>query len=210
MSDLSRHLTEFRKKNQYTQEALAQEIGVSEKTISSWETGRTQPDVESLKTLSALYGISIDELVYGSRAKRYQSFSDMITENEALLFRIAKTLLLYDNLSETALRTAITRALKSLPDTSNVGELLPWFLKHLLYSCKKIKKSKHETENDIRPTDAFAFISGLPESDAIIVELFLVEKMSPARISELLSLPEAATNNVIKRYGYNGKENDHA
>ncbi|MBQ3944289.1 MAG: helix-turn-helix transcriptional regulator [Alphaproteobacteria bacterium] len=132
MSDPSRYLTEFRKKNQYTQEALAQEIGVSEKTISSWETGRTQPDVESLKTLSALYGISIEELVYVSRAKRYQSFSDMITENEALLFRIAKTLLLYDDLSEMALRTAITRALKSLPDTSNVGELLPWFLTHLL------------------------------------------------------------------------------
>ena len=209
MSDLSRHLTEFRKKNQYTQEALAQEIGVSEKTISSWETGRTQPDVELLKTLAALYGISIDELVYGSRAKRYQSFSEMITENEDLLFRIAKTLLLYDDLSETALRMAITRALKSLPYAQNAEELLPWFLKHLLYSCKKRKKTKHETENDIRPTDAFAFISGLPESDAIIVELYLIEKVSPGRISELLSLPEAAINNVLKRYGYNGKENDH-
>lgn len=46
-----------------TQEALAEKIYVSPKTISNWETGRTFPDIESLINLSQLYHLSLDDLL---------------------------------------------------------------------------------------------------------------------------------------------------
>lgn len=48
-----------------TQEDVAQRIFVSRQTMSSWETGKTYPDVQSLLLLSNLFGVSIDSLVKG-------------------------------------------------------------------------------------------------------------------------------------------------
>mgnify|MGYP002517802508 CR=1 FL=1 len=44
------------------QEDLAKKMGVSQRTISSWETGRTVPDLETYNKLSAILGCSISEL----------------------------------------------------------------------------------------------------------------------------------------------------
>lgn len=48
-----------------SQEEVAHRIFVSRQTMSSWETGKTYPDVQSLLLLSNLFGVSIDELVKG-------------------------------------------------------------------------------------------------------------------------------------------------
>ncbi|WP_407894369.1 helix-turn-helix domain-containing protein [Lacticaseibacillus sp. N501-2] len=47
----------------WTQAQLAEAIGVSVKTVSNWENGRTMPDIQSLIRLSRLYGLSLDELL---------------------------------------------------------------------------------------------------------------------------------------------------
>jgi transcriptional regulator with XRE-family HTH domain len=47
----------------WTQAQLAESIGVSVKTVSNWENGRTMPDIQSLIRLSHLYGLSLDELL---------------------------------------------------------------------------------------------------------------------------------------------------
>lgn len=46
----------------FTQQELANQLHVSRKTISSWETGRNRPDIDSLTQLAAIYQISLDEL----------------------------------------------------------------------------------------------------------------------------------------------------
>ncbi len=48
-----------------TQEMVASQIHVSRQTISSWETGRSYPDIESLILLSDFYQISLDNLLKG-------------------------------------------------------------------------------------------------------------------------------------------------
>ncbi|MGF7141688.1 transcriptional regulator with XRE-family HTH domain [Anaerotaenia torta] len=50
-----------------TQEALAQKIGVTNKTISRWETGNYMPDIEMLQLLSEIFHVSINELLCGER-----------------------------------------------------------------------------------------------------------------------------------------------
>ena len=47
----------------YSQEVLAEKIGVSRQTVSNWETNRSYPDIGSVLRLSDLYGISLDELL---------------------------------------------------------------------------------------------------------------------------------------------------
>lgn len=56
-------LKEQRGKKQLTQEQVAKEIFVSQKTISNWEASRTLPDIESIIRLARLYSMSLDDLL---------------------------------------------------------------------------------------------------------------------------------------------------
>jgi len=67
--EFQNRLYDLRKKRGISQEELAGEVGVSRQTISKWETGESTPDMEKMITLSAYFGITLDELVLGK--KRY-------------------------------------------------------------------------------------------------------------------------------------------
>lgn len=63
--ELPQQLKANRERLGLTQDDVAQRIFVSRQTMSSWETGKTYPDVQSLLLLSNLFGVSIDSLVKG-------------------------------------------------------------------------------------------------------------------------------------------------
>lgn len=48
-----------------SQEKLAEAVYVTRQTVSNWETGKSYPDIQSLLRLSALFGISLDQLIKG-------------------------------------------------------------------------------------------------------------------------------------------------
>jgi len=50
-----------------TQEQLAEQFHVSNRTVSRWETGRNLPDLDILIEISEFYGIDFRELLYGER-----------------------------------------------------------------------------------------------------------------------------------------------
>ena len=56
-------LKAIRKQMGMSQEKLAEKIGVSRQAITKWETGIGIPDIENIMAISALFGISIDELL---------------------------------------------------------------------------------------------------------------------------------------------------
>lgn len=60
-------LKELRKENKLTQEQLGEKLGVTNKTVSKWETGNYMPPIEILKLLSELYNVSINEILSGRR-----------------------------------------------------------------------------------------------------------------------------------------------
>lgn len=60
-------LKELRKQNNMTQEQLGERVGVTNKTVSRWETGKYMPPIECLKSLSDLYQISINEILTGEK-----------------------------------------------------------------------------------------------------------------------------------------------
>ncbi|WP_143462761.1 helix-turn-helix transcriptional regulator [Levilactobacillus enshiensis] len=60
---LGEKLKQARTDHHLTQSDVAQHVTVSRQTISSWETGKSYPDIDSLVILSDLYGISLDVLI---------------------------------------------------------------------------------------------------------------------------------------------------
>ena len=67
MAKMGAFLQQLRREQGLTQEQLGERLHISSKTISRWETGAYMPPVEMLMELSALYGLSINELVAGER-----------------------------------------------------------------------------------------------------------------------------------------------
>lgn len=67
-------LAQLRKEIGLTQEQLGEKLGVTNKTVSRWETGAYLPPVEILQQLSELYGITINEILSGEKltAEQYR------------------------------------------------------------------------------------------------------------------------------------------
>lgn len=63
--EFNEKLQQLRKQKNFTQEQLAEELYVSRTAISKWESGKGYPNIESLKRLSKLFSVSIDELLSG-------------------------------------------------------------------------------------------------------------------------------------------------
>jgi len=56
-------LRELRTKKGITQEILAQKMNVTRQTISGWERGRSEPDIETLVQLADFFHVTTDELL---------------------------------------------------------------------------------------------------------------------------------------------------
>ncbi len=67
MQKIGLFLAELRKEKNLTQDELGAQIGVTNKTISRWETGNYLPPVEMLQTLGNTFGVSINEILNGER-----------------------------------------------------------------------------------------------------------------------------------------------
>lgn len=62
---ISETIALLRKKSGYSQEKLAEKVGVSRQTLSKWELGDSLPDIISSSRLAEIFDISLDELVNG-------------------------------------------------------------------------------------------------------------------------------------------------
>lgn len=55
-------ISKLREKSGLTQSALAEKLNVTRQTVSSWEIGRTEPDIESMTRMAEIFGIDMNEL----------------------------------------------------------------------------------------------------------------------------------------------------
>ncbi len=60
-------LKTLRRERGLTQEQLAEQLNVSGRTVSRWETGRNMPDISLLVLIAELFGVSIPEIIDGER-----------------------------------------------------------------------------------------------------------------------------------------------
>lgn len=91
-------LRELRKEKQLTQEQLAERFGVTNRSVSRWETGSNMPDLSILVELADFYGVDIRDIIDGERKgedmnkeekERLQLVADYAeTEKNTLLMRL--------------------------------------------------------------------------------------------------------------------------
>lgn len=74
--NIGTHIKQLRLSNSMTQEDLALRLNVTRQNISSWEVGNSAVSTEYLADLSEIFGVSIEEIIYGCDAntpyKRHQ------------------------------------------------------------------------------------------------------------------------------------------
>ena len=60
---LKDNLVMLRRLNSYSQEQVAEKIGISRQAYAKWETGATVPDVDKAASLAQIYGVTLDGLL---------------------------------------------------------------------------------------------------------------------------------------------------
>ncbi len=71
--ETANRLYELRKKHGLSQEELAEKLGVSRQAVSKWERSEASPDTDNLISLAKIYGLSLDELIYGKEENKEKS-----------------------------------------------------------------------------------------------------------------------------------------
>lgn len=63
-SNIARNLTTLRQLKKYTQEDVAEQIGVSRQAVAKWESGESVPDIVNCDALAQLYQVELDDLLH--------------------------------------------------------------------------------------------------------------------------------------------------
>ena len=94
----SENLQTVRKKNQMSQEELAELLGVSRQAVSKWELGEGYPEVDKLLILSKKLNISLDSLMTGSLPENkgqktgLSGIIRIVSPNEGIIMDVSKVM----------------------------------------------------------------------------------------------------------------------
>ena len=77
-----------RRKNNLTQAALAEKLGITDRAVSKWERGKGLPDASLMLDLCEILGITVNELLNGEKI----SMENNNQKNEELMLAMAKEL----------------------------------------------------------------------------------------------------------------------
>ncbi|MBQ7718986.1 MAG: helix-turn-helix transcriptional regulator [Clostridia bacterium] len=87
MTSLSDRLKLLRKKNDLTQEQVADYLRISPQAVSRWETGATSPDISALPILAELFKVTVDELLGVNEAEKRKEIDSIIAVAESEINR---------------------------------------------------------------------------------------------------------------------------
>jgi len=65
MNKVNVMIKRLRQDKHLSQEQLAEHLHVTRQAISNWETGKTQPDIETLSQIAQYFDVSVEYLIYG-------------------------------------------------------------------------------------------------------------------------------------------------
>ena len=116
MNIISKYLQLLRKSNNYTQDDLAEKLGISRQAVSKWETGMTIPDLEVLLKISKLYDITINDILEPKiQPQRITDFEQISTISEKELKEV---------LEQFDTNSLVTALMGASPETNSFCERL--------------------------------------------------------------------------------------
>ena len=116
MNIISKYLQFLRKSNNYTQDDLAEKLGISRQAVSKWETGMTIPDLEVLLKISKIYDITINDILEPKiQPQRITDFEQISTISEKELKEV---------LEQFDTNSLVTALMGASPETNSFCERL--------------------------------------------------------------------------------------
>ena len=70
---IAQNIKKLREKRGLNQAQLAEMLGISDKTVSSWEIGRTEPNMGYVQAMCEIFRVNADTLIYGTDESMYHS-----------------------------------------------------------------------------------------------------------------------------------------
>ncbi|MBR3686600.1 MAG: helix-turn-helix transcriptional regulator [Clostridia bacterium] len=120
---IGKFIAECRKKASLTQMQLAEKLGITDRAVSKWETGKAMPDTAIMLELCDILGISVNELLSGEKTnmendnqKKEQLLLDMAKELEKKNKKIWSSMWAILIVSMTALFAGILIAAFLIPE----------------------------------------------------------------------------------------------
>lgn len=95
--EISKCIKDARQNNNISQESLAEQLGVSRQTVSSWETGKSYPDVVSVIKMSDIFNISLDKMLKEDKnlVNNIQEKMDTVKSNKSIVFTILFAIIIF-------------------------------------------------------------------------------------------------------------------
>ena len=72
------YLYDCRKKAGLTQSRLAQMLGVTDKAVSKWETGKAKPSTNLIRKIAALFGVSVEQLLAIREGEKHMEITKIV------------------------------------------------------------------------------------------------------------------------------------
>lgn len=142
LSKIAKNITKLRKQSGMTQDELAEKLFVTRQTVSGWENGRTQPNLDMLGDLSDALNCSPLDIIDTKKNKMTREiFVALIYENESSFYEIAVSILKSDYLCEIAIKKTILLAFGKMEEF-DVDSFRGKFDKILVEECNKLLKDK--------------------------------------------------------------------
>lgn len=132
-------MKELRKEKGITQEQFAQQLNVSNRTVSRWETGSNMPDISLLQEIAAFYEVSIPELIDGERKKEEMNAQEKEVINKMSEYAgTEKTAILKGIKNESligvcALVILLILDISGIRYSSNITEMVYLYCRTLVY-----------------------------------------------------------------------------
>ncbi|WP_066714722.1 helix-turn-helix domain-containing protein [Clostridium sp. Marseille-P299] len=113
-------IAQCRKLKNMTQQQLADELGITNKAVSKWETGQGMPDVSMLPAIAELLDITVDELLKGEKIIKTEVYGNIASEKsgsfEIAQYLVNKSIIKFKIFSTWSIIFAI------------VGVIIPYFI----------------------------------------------------------------------------------
>ncbi len=77
---IGQNIRDFRKKNNWTQEAFAERLGVTYQSVSRWENGAIYPDLELIPAIAEALSVTVDELLGMSQIEKEKRAAKVFDE----------------------------------------------------------------------------------------------------------------------------------
>ncbi len=139
--EISKCIKDARQNNNISQESLAEQLGVSRQTISSWENGKSYPDLVSIIKMSDIFNISLDKMLKEDKklVNNMQEKMDTVKSNKSIVFTILFAIIIFGGIY-------LTQTFVDIPKIDNlylnIGVLIAFIVGVLTYLFSNVYVGK--------------------------------------------------------------------